>query len=258
MEGELLEEVVVDAGAGVDAHAARAVEAEADARCASRRSRAGAATRRAAGSAHGCRPVEQPGERLDDEVVVLAVADRDPDRRRRSMRTTSPWRSSASPSAQAVVDRHEEEVRLATAAARARSRAATTRAARAPRRPARRRAATASAASASAAESVETGAGACRAFSSAASSRDGERVADARAGERERLREGAQHDHVAVVDERRPPSRRSTRSTPRRRRAAARRAAARRVPSGLPGRQANVSTGSSSPTSAPASCAAMR
>ena len=41
VEGELLEEVVVDPGAGVDAHAARAVEAEAH-RCASRRSRAGA------------------------------------------------------------------------------------------------------------------------------------------------------------------------------------------------------------------------
>ena len=59
----------------------------------------------------------------------------------------------------------------------------------------------ASAATASAAASVETGAGAWRAFSSAATLGRGERVADARAGEPEGLRERPQHDH-AVVEQR--------------------------------------------------------
>ena len=87
-------------------------------------------------------------------------------------------------------------------------------------------------------------------------SRDGDRVADARAREPERLRERAQHDdavvdqrdrrlagvlEVRLVDDERPRVRQRPSS-----------------PVGLFGRQANVSTGSSSPTSAPASCAAMR
>ena len=77
-----------------------------------------------------------------------------------------------------------------------------------------------------------------------------ERVADARTGEREQLRERAQHDD-AVVDAARAPSRRCTRSTPRRRRAAARRAAGRARPSGCSGGRRTSATGSSSPTSAP-------
>ena len=69
-----------------------------------------------------------------------------------------------------------------------------------------------------------------------------EQVADARAGERERLREGADDDH-AVVDERHRGLARVLEvrlvddERPRRR------AAAARSPSGLPGRQQNVRTG---------------
>ena len=58
-----------------------------------------------------------------------------------------------------------------------------------------------SAATASAAESVETGAGDWRRRSSAAISGARERVPDARARERERLRERADHDDVLVLDQ---------------------------------------------------------
>jgi hypothetical protein len=104
---------------------------------------------------------------------------------------------------------------------------------------------------------ARTGAGAWRASSLARKLSRRERVPDARAGEPERLRERPQHDHVAVLDQR---DRRLAEvlevrlvddEGPRRRQRAHRAV-------GLFGRHVNVSTGSSSPTSAPASCAAMR
>ena len=166
VEGELLEEVVVEPGAGRDAHAARAVESEAnaDARLGGRADVADAASGRAR---DGRGPVERAGERLEQQVVVLAVADRDAD----------PVREDAHDEARAeercaerlrVVDRDEEEVR----ARRQRLEPERAQAAREPlalldlRR--RRRAGRRAPASASAAESVEIGAGAWRRFSSAA------------------------------------------------------------------------------------------
>ena len=145
-------------------------------------------------AATGDGPVEHARERLDEQVVVLAVAHRDADRRRRTRARRGPGaaarRRARAPSSTGTKRKFACDGSGSSPSARS--------ARREPlalldhRR--RRRAATASAASASAAESVETGAGAWRAFSSAASSRDGERVADARARERERLRERAQHD----------------------------------------------------------------
>ena len=175
--------------------------AEPHARCASRRSRAGGARGAPPASATGAGRSSIARERLDEQVVVLAVADRDPDRRRRTRARRAPA-AAARRRARGRPRPGRRGSSPATAAARARARAAPT--------ASRSRSSTtgvtsggdASAASASAAESVDTGAGAWRAFSSRGELARGERVADARAGEPERLRERAQHDHVAVVDQR--------------------------------------------------------
>ena len=78
MEGELLQEVVVEPRAGGDAHRRRAVEREphAHARLRGRAqvARPAAARRRDGGGRSSAR------ERLDEEVVVLGVAHRDADR----------------------------------------------------------------------------------------------------------------------------------------------------------------------------------
>ena len=106
--------------------------------------------------------------------------------------------------------------------------------------------------------SVETGAGAWRAFSSAAISQRGERVADARARERRRpSRTSAARSRRRRAAGRAvsPQYSKYASSTDERPGLGQRRAAPRR---GCSGRQVNVSTGSSSPTSAPASCAAIR
>ena len=81
MERELLEKVVVEAGAGGDAHAARAVERDAhrDPRLGGRAQRAGAPT---AARSDRRGPIEHPRERLDEQVVVRCVEHRDADRLR--------------------------------------------------------------------------------------------------------------------------------------------------------------------------------
>ena len=199
VEGELLEEVVVEPGAGRDAHAPGAVERRAGRRSASPRSRARAARRArlAAGGAWFGRARARARRGAGRRPRGRGRSRGTPPAKRRT--TTRPSRSSAVPSASPSASARRGSSR-ARAAARARARAARRRAARAPRpgprRPAGRRARRAR----GAAESVETGAGAWRRFSSAAVSAVGERVADARAREAERLRERAQHDH-AVVDQ---------------------------------------------------------
>ncbi len=170
VEGELLEEVVVDAGAGVDADAARAVEPEPH-RDPRLRGRAQVPDAPPGRGRDGRRPVEHAGERLDEQVVVLAVADRDPDPvvvRAHDQPLPEQRVAERAP----VLDRDEEEVRLR----RQRLEADRARAPSASRSRSSIAGVTsggdASAATASAAESDETGAGACRAFSSAASSRE--------------------------------------------------------------------------------------
>ena len=146
------------------------------------------------------------GERFDEQVVVLAVANGDPDRRRRRRARRSPLAQQPLGERTAIVDRDEDEVRAAREAAAAecaqrrgeplalldhgpdvgRRGERRERERGRERRDRRRRLA-----------GVQLGGDVGR----------GERIADPRARERERLRERAQHDH-AVVDERRPPSRR--------------------------------------------------
>ena len=200
VERELLEEVVVEPGAGLDAHARGAVEREpnreprlgggaqrratrrppADATGdgrSSRRASVSTSTSSSTGSSTDTR-IASGIRAHDDALPQQQVAEREP-----------------------VGDRDVEEVARATAAARGRARAGTTASRSRSSSTGETSGGEASAAIASAAESVETGAGAWRAFSSAATSRSRERVADARAGERERLRERPQHDH-AVVEQR--------------------------------------------------------
>ena len=139
VERELLEEVVVEAGAGRDAHAARAVEREPrrEARLGRRaqRPRTPTAARR-----DRRRPVEQPRERLDEQVVVRRVAHRDADR-------LGVGAHDDALAQQRVAERRGRRrpgrrgSSRATRAARGRARAAPRRAARAPRSPAPRRAA---------------------------------------------------------------------------------------------------------------------
>ena len=124
VEGELLEEVVVDARAGVRRARGRAVEPEPHARCASRRSRAGGGRGGRAGAATGRRPVERARERLEQQVVVLAVADRDADPVGEDPHDEPGAEQRRRRRASGSVDRDEEEVRRATAAARGRARAA--------------------------------------------------------------------------------------------------------------------------------------
>ena len=73
VERELLEEVVVEAGAGRNAHAARAVEGEPgrEARLRRRAQRACAPMTRRSDRR---RAVEQPRKRLDQQVVVRCIA----------------------------------------------------------------------------------------------------------------------------------------------------------------------------------------
>ena len=183
------------------AHAARAVEAEphGDARLRGRAQVAHAAARRArrrarAGRARA-RASRRAGRRRSRSRIVIRIAvvvgaDDEPLAQQRVAERA------------AVLDRHEEEVRVRRQRLEPDRAQRRRRAARAPRSPASRPAARRARRSRARPRGVDTGAGACRAFSSAATSRDGERVADARAGEPERLRERAQHDHVAVVDQR--------------------------------------------------------
>ena len=140
VEGELLEEVVVQPGAGRNAHARRAVEREAyaDPRL---RGRAQAAHAAASCSRDGRRPVQDARERLDEHVVVLAVEDGDADAGRE--------RPYGQPLPQQLVEELARLVRRerrgscpATEAARGRARGARARNARVPRRPAPRRAGT--------------------------------------------------------------------------------------------------------------------
>ena len=111
VERELLEEVVVEAGAGRDAHAAGAVEREPH-----REARLG-------GRAHGARaPARPPAATGDGRSSTRASASTSRSSSSRSStetriasayaRTTMPCRSSASPSRAAVVDGHVEEVRV--------------------------------------------------------------------------------------------------------------------------------------------------
>ena len=171
MEGELLEEVVVEARAGGDPHAARAVERETRRRNASRRSRARArdaapaAARQATAGRARARAPRRAGRR--------------PSASRTDARIASGIRADDEPLAQQrvaerrpVVDRDVEEVRVrrraaarpsARSAEASRSRSSITGARVGRRRRARRARASAA--------SVETGAGAWRAFSSSAMSR---------------------------------------------------------------------------------------
>ena len=170
VEGELLEQVVVEAGAGRDPDTPGAVERRAARESASPPSRAGAGRGAARACGDGRRPVERAGERIEQEVVVLTVAhveakavrvhaDDDPGAEQRGRERLG------------LLDRDEEEVRrrgkgLETERAE-RPRAS----ARAPRSASRRRAGRASPARASAAETFEIGCGAWRRLSSAAVSR---------------------------------------------------------------------------------------
>ena len=114
----------------------------------------------------------------------------------------------------------------------------------------------ASAATASAAESVVTGAGAWRAFSSAAVSSEASAY-PIRAPARPKAFENVRSTIT-------PSSSSGTAVSPQYSKYASSQTSGRASgsgrssPSGLFGRQVNVSTGSTSPTSAPASCAAMR
>ena len=259
VEGELLEEVVVDPGAGLTtrtrlapsspSRTAMRVSAVAR-RCRTRRP-ARRGDRRAGRSS-------MPRERLDEQVVVDLVADRDPDAVVVGAHD-EPLVEQAPAELAAVVVAARRGSSRARRAAAARSRAAPRRAARAPRSPARTSGGDASAATASAAETRRDGRGRLPRVELGRDLTRGERVADPRAGEAEGLRERAQRRsrrRRAAAS----PSRRSTRSTPRRRRAAAPSGSGRSSPVGLFGRHVNVSDAGPrpSPTSAPASCAAIR
>ena len=169
VEGELLEQVVVQARAGGDAHTPGAVEREPDADPRLGR-RAQVADAAAAGGGDRRGPVERTGERLEQQVVVLAVADGDAD-------AVGEDADDDAGAKQRLIEggrlrgRARRGSSRATEAARARARAARAPAARAPRARGATSGGSASAASASAAESVETGSGAWRRFSSAAVSR---------------------------------------------------------------------------------------
>ena len=89
MEGELLEEVVVDAGAGRDSHAALLRRARAASRSASPPSRGRVRTLRPPATAG-------PAERLEQPVVVLAVEHRHAKRTRERAHDDAPAASSAS------------------------------------------------------------------------------------------------------------------------------------------------------------------
>ena len=254
MEGELLEQVVVEPGAGRDAHAARAVEREPDAQRVSavaRRSRTRRGPRRRparAGRARGRAP-RAAGRRPRGRAPRRGS-------RRAKTRTTQPERSSAAAERVRLGDGHEEEVRRATAAARGRARAARRRAARAPRprprRRAARRARRARARRRASRPGTAPGGGSARRRSRRrrARSRRGRRPARTPsrtcAARRRRRRAGP----TAVS-----PAYSQYASSTTSGRAAGRSTSA---PLGLCGRQQNVTTGSSSPTSAPASSAAMR
>ena len=200
VEGELLEQVVVEPGAGRDAHAARAVEREphGEARLGGRAQRARRGARRRRRPATG-----RSSTRASASTSRSSSSASSTETRIASgyARTTMPWRSSASPSARAVVDGHVEEVRVRLERREPERAQRRRRAARAPRAPAR----------------TSGGVGERRERERGRERRDrrrrlarvqlggdvarGERVADARAREPEQLRERAQHDD-AVVEQR--------------------------------------------------------
>ena len=163
VERELLEEVVVESRARRDADAARAVEREPDAQRGLRR--------RAHVAAAPLLRRRISRERGEQEVVVLAVAHGDADRVREDADDAAGGEQPVGDVAR-LVDRHVQEVR----ARRHRREAARMSSSDASRSRSSTIGATsggdASAASASATESVDTCAGGCRAFSSAATSRE--------------------------------------------------------------------------------------
>ena len=254
VEGKLLQQVVVEAGAGRDAHTARAVECEPHGKA----RLGGRAQRRGRGARRRRRP-----------ATVRRAPARAPRRARRRLRRRAPRRESRpgrhgrrfpGGAERRRAPRHPRRGRRgssrATRAARARALAAPRRGARVPRaraprradRRARRQRAPPRASRSAPAPGVHSTRRRHRAMP--AHSRRGRpraRTAWRRCGARRRLRRAAA-----------ARSRRCTRSTPRRRRAAVRPGSGSSSPVGLLGRHANVSTGSSPSTVAPASCAAMR
>ena len=256
VEGELLEEVVVDAGAGVDAHAARAVERRAAPRSASRRSRAGGgrAARRLARPARGRSRIRASASTSRSSSSRSRIVIRIPSS---YARTTRPWRSSASPSARpsSTGTKRKFAADGSGSSPSARSDGGEPLALLDHRRDVGRR----------------------------GERRDGERRREARHGRRRLPRVqlgGDARARRARSRSARPRARTPSRTCAARSRRRPRSAASavspqyskyassttsgrasgsgRSAPVGLFGRQAKVSTGSSSPTSAPASCAAMR
>ena len=256
MERELLEEVVVEPGAGGDADAARAVEREPHRDAASRRSRAacGRAGRRRGATGDG--PVEHAARAPRRAGRRPRVAHRDRGSPSAIGAHDEPLPEQRVAERRPVLDRDEEEVRVRRERLEAERPQRSQRAARAPRPPApdrgARRARRARAPPRASRRARAPGVRSARRPSRARRARS--RCARRRARRPSRRCAARSRRRRAG----RPPSRRCTRSTPRRRRAGARRAAAASSPVGLFGRQAKVSTGSSSPTSAPASCAAIR
>ena len=256
MESELLEQVVVEPGAGLSrargplrrGRAGRGSVVSAVARtCRARR----AAGSRGAGDGRSSARASASSRRSSSSRSRIDHADPV----REDAHDQAFPRGAAAPELLRVVDRDEEEVRRATEAARARARRAPARSARAPR-PARL----------TSGGSRERGERECRrdardrlrrlaAVELGSRLRVGERVPDARAREAERLREGAQDDD-AVVD--RGPTAVSPAYSKYASSTTSGRAAGsgRDAPVGLFGRQQNVTAGESSPTSAPASAAA--
>ena len=253
VEGKLLEEVIVDPGARVHHHAGGAVEAETDgdARLRGRTQVARAPPRR---DGDGRRPVEQPRQRLHEQIVVDAVPDRHPDAAVVRAHDEPLVQQPAGELAPVGV-RDEEEVGVRGE----RRQLDCTQGGREPLalldhrpdvgRPRER-------GHGERRSEARHGRGRLPSVELGGDVLGGERVANPRTGEPEGLGERAQHDHLVVEQRHGSLAAVLEVGLVADERARVRQRAQRSV--GAVRRQANVTTGSSSPISARASCAAIR